>query len=150
MTRHRHREHLCVTRHPESQTRDPTKPKLYTTSGSTVQQEWMENSPKVSMTSASGATTSSALPQQKVLACSEYVDGAFAVHLCECVFRILLVRSRPWPFCQLSWSCAVPCALHRLWKQFCDVFNCMPVCAIIDEKIICMHGCLPSAAHRIL
>ncbi|CAE7262551.1 bimG [Symbiodinium sp. CCMP2592] len=28
----------------------------------------------------------------------------------------------------------------KLWKQFCDVFNCMPVCAIIDEKIICMHG----------
>ncbi|CAK9115774.1 unnamed protein product [Durusdinium trenchii] len=28
----------------------------------------------------------------------------------------------------------------KLWKQFCDVFNCMSVCAIIDEKIICMHG----------
>jgi len=28
----------------------------------------------------------------------------------------------------------------KLWKQFCDVFNCLPVCAIVDEKIICMHG----------
>eukprot|EP00438_Fugacium_kawagutii_P001501 Skav202547 [mRNA] locus=scaffold2011:318208:320543:- [translate_table: standard] len=28
----------------------------------------------------------------------------------------------------------------KLWKQFCDVFNCMSVCAIIDEKIVCMHG----------
>jgi len=28
----------------------------------------------------------------------------------------------------------------KLWKQFCDVFNCLPVCSIIDEKIICMHG----------
>jgi len=28
----------------------------------------------------------------------------------------------------------------KLWKQFCDVFNCFPVCSIIDEKIICMHG----------
>jgi len=28
----------------------------------------------------------------------------------------------------------------KLWKQFCDVFNCMPVCALIDEKIMCMHG----------
>mmetsp|Transcript_173620 Transcript_173620/g.551156 ORF Transcript_173620/g.551156 Transcript_173620/m.551156 type:complete len:336 (+) Transcript_173620:184-1191(+) len=28
----------------------------------------------------------------------------------------------------------------KLWKQFCDVFNCMPVCGLIDEKIICMHG----------
>ncbi|CAE8627416.1 unnamed protein product, partial [Polarella glacialis] len=23
----------------------------------------------------------------------------------------------------------------KLWKLFCDVFNCMPVCAIVDEKI---------------
>jgi serine/threonine-protein phosphatase PP1 catalytic subunit len=28
----------------------------------------------------------------------------------------------------------------KLWKQFCDVFNCFPVCGLIDEKIICMHG----------
>jgi len=28
----------------------------------------------------------------------------------------------------------------KLWKQFCDVFNCMPVCGLVDEKIICMHG----------
>jgi len=28
----------------------------------------------------------------------------------------------------------------KLWKQFCDVFNCLPVCALVDEKIICMHG----------
>jgi serine/threonine-protein phosphatase PP1 catalytic subunit len=28
----------------------------------------------------------------------------------------------------------------KTWKQFCDVFNCMPVCGLVDEKIICMHG----------
>jgi serine/threonine-protein phosphatase PP1 catalytic subunit len=28
----------------------------------------------------------------------------------------------------------------RLWRQFCDAFNCMPICGIIDEKIMCMHG----------
>jgi len=28
----------------------------------------------------------------------------------------------------------------KLWKTFCDVFNCLPACALIDEKIICMHG----------
>eukprot|EP00428_Durinskia_dybowskii_P004679 CAMPEP_0170287512 /NCGR_PEP_ID=MMETSP0116_2-20130129/43812_1 /TAXON_ID=400756 /ORGANISM="Durinskia baltica, Strain CSIRO CS-38" /LENGTH=304 /DNA_ID=CAMNT_0010538927 /DNA_START=87 /DNA_END=1001 /DNA_ORIENTATION=+ len=28
----------------------------------------------------------------------------------------------------------------KLWKQFCDVFCCMPVCGLIDDKIICMHG----------
>merc|ERR1712085_104570 len=27
-----------------------------------------------------------------------------------------------------------------LWKKFCDVFNCLPVCGLIDEKILCMHG----------
>lgn len=28
----------------------------------------------------------------------------------------------------------------KLWKQFCDVFNCLPLCGLVDEKIICMHG----------
>jgi len=28
----------------------------------------------------------------------------------------------------------------RLWKIFCDVFNCLPVAALVDEKILCMHG----------
>lgn len=28
----------------------------------------------------------------------------------------------------------------KLWKEFCGVFNWLPVSALIDEKIICMHG----------
>mmetsp|Transcript_7070 Transcript_7070/g.13537 ORF Transcript_7070/g.13537 Transcript_7070/m.13537 type:complete len:376 (-) Transcript_7070:97-1224(-) len=28
----------------------------------------------------------------------------------------------------------------KLWKVFSDVFNCLPVAALIDEKILCMHG----------
>ena len=28
----------------------------------------------------------------------------------------------------------------KLWKVFTDCFNCLPVAAIIDEKIFCMHG----------
>jgi len=28
----------------------------------------------------------------------------------------------------------------KLWKAFCNAFNCLPCCAIIDDKIICMHG----------
>lgn len=28
----------------------------------------------------------------------------------------------------------------RIWKTFTDCFNCLPVAALIDEKILCMHG----------
>lgn len=28
----------------------------------------------------------------------------------------------------------------KLWKVFTDCFNCLPVAALIDEKILCMHG----------
>jgi serine/threonine-protein phosphatase PP1 catalytic subunit len=28
----------------------------------------------------------------------------------------------------------------KAWKRFCDVFNVMPVSALINDKILCMHG----------
>lgn len=28
----------------------------------------------------------------------------------------------------------------KLWKAFIDCFNCMPAAAIIEDKILCMHG----------
>jgi serine/threonine-protein phosphatase PP1 catalytic subunit len=28
----------------------------------------------------------------------------------------------------------------KLWKIFAELFNCMPVAALIDEKIFCIHG----------
>jgi serine/threonine-protein phosphatase PP1 catalytic subunit len=28
----------------------------------------------------------------------------------------------------------------KLWKVFSDVFNCLPAAALIDDKILCMHG----------
>eukprot|EP00826_Nyctotherus_ovalis_P011146 TRINITY_DN1290_c0_g1_i2.p1 TRINITY_DN1290_c0_g1~~TRINITY_DN1290_c0_g1_i2.p1 ORF type:complete len:278 (+),score=67.24 TRINITY_DN1290_c0_g1_i2:219-1052(+) len=28
----------------------------------------------------------------------------------------------------------------RLWKMFTECFNCLPVAALIDDKIFCMHG----------
>jgi serine/threonine-protein phosphatase PP1 catalytic subunit len=28
----------------------------------------------------------------------------------------------------------------KLWKTFTNCFNCLPVAAIIEEKILCMHG----------
>jgi diadenosine tetraphosphatase ApaH/serine/threonine PP2A family protein phosphatase len=28
----------------------------------------------------------------------------------------------------------------KIWKTFTDAFNCLPVAALIDEKILTMHG----------
>ena len=28
----------------------------------------------------------------------------------------------------------------KMWRTFTDVFNCLPVAALIDDKILCMHG----------
>ncbi|KAL0265615.1 UNVERIFIED_CONTAM: hypothetical protein PYX00_011328 [Menopon gallinae] len=28
----------------------------------------------------------------------------------------------------------------RIWKLFTECFNCLPICALIDDKILCMHG----------
>ncbi len=28
----------------------------------------------------------------------------------------------------------------RLWKTFTECFNCFPIAACIDDKILCMHG----------
>jgi serine/threonine-protein phosphatase PP1 catalytic subunit len=28
----------------------------------------------------------------------------------------------------------------KMWKLFCDAFNCMPVASLIDEKIFCFHA----------
>jgi len=37
---------------------------------------------------------------------------------------------------------------YKVWKNFGDAFNCLPVAAIIDDKILCMHGGLsPELGH---
>eukprot|EP00746_Dinoflagellata_sp_MGD_P002635 gnl/MRDRNA2_/MRDRNA2_105160_c0_seq1.p1 gnl/MRDRNA2_/MRDRNA2_105160_c0~~gnl/MRDRNA2_/MRDRNA2_105160_c0_seq1.p1 ORF type:complete len:1066 (+),score=191.69 gnl/MRDRNA2_/MRDRNA2_105160_c0_seq1:78-3275(+) len=28
----------------------------------------------------------------------------------------------------------------KLWKQFCDAFNCLPPAALIEDTVLCMHG----------
>lgn len=28
----------------------------------------------------------------------------------------------------------------KLWRIFCDCFNCLPVAAVVADKILCMHG----------
>ena len=37
----------------------------------------------------------------------------------------------------------------KLWKTFTDCFNCLPVAAVVDEKIICMHGGLSPDLQRL-
>ncbi|KAM3708236.1 hypothetical protein ACB098_02G083900 [Castanea mollissima] len=37
----------------------------------------------------------------------------------------------------------------RLWKLFTDCFNCLPVAALIDERILCMHGGLSPDLHNL-
>ncbi|CAN1840921.1 Serine/threonine-protein phosphatase PP1 isozyme 1, partial [Linum perenne] len=37
----------------------------------------------------------------------------------------------------------------RLWKLFTDSFNCLPVAALIEEKILCMHGGLSPDLHSL-
>ena len=37
----------------------------------------------------------------------------------------------------------------KLWKIFTDCFNCFPVAASIDDKILCMHGGISPELHSI-
>ncbi|BFG03671.1 serine/threonine-protein phosphatase PP1-like [Drosophila madeirensis] len=37
----------------------------------------------------------------------------------------------------------------RLWKNFVDTYNCLPVAAVIDSKIFCCHGGLSPALHEL-
>jgi serine/threonine-protein phosphatase PP1 catalytic subunit len=38
---------------------------------------------------------------------------------------------------------------QKLWKRFCDTFNFLPVAALIDDKILCMHGGLSPELHSL-
>jgi len=53
--------------------------------------------------------------------------------------------------CKCKHSCKFHCCLQtyftgkrryniKLWKTFTDCFNCLPVAAIVDDKIFCCHG----------
>lgn len=37
----------------------------------------------------------------------------------------------------------------KIWKNFCETFNWMPISAIIEGKILCMHGGLSKDLERI-
>ena len=35
----------------------------------------------------------------------------------------------------------------KIWKTFSDVFNCLPIAALISGKIFCVHGGLSPSLH---
>jgi serine/threonine-protein phosphatase PP1 catalytic subunit len=37
----------------------------------------------------------------------------------------------------------------KLWRIFADSFNCMPVAAVVEDKILCMHGGLSPDLERM-
>jgi hypothetical protein len=82
----------------------------------------------------------------------------------EFIWILLLNRSTQhnrvysW-ICMFSWLYCVVLLVGKrrynikLWKTFTDCFNCLPVAAILDEKIFCCHGgivtSIDSLIHRI-
>jgi serine/threonine-protein phosphatase PP1 catalytic subunit len=37
----------------------------------------------------------------------------------------------------------------KLWRVFADCFNCMPIAAVVEDKIFCMHGGLSPDLERL-
>lgn len=37
----------------------------------------------------------------------------------------------------------------KMWKTFCSAFECLPCTAVIDDKIICMHGGLSPELQKL-
>ena len=37
----------------------------------------------------------------------------------------------------------------KIWKTFTDCFNCLPIAAVIDDKIFCCHGGLSPDLHDL-
>ena len=77
---------------------------------------------------------------------SDYVDrGKQSLETClargsvfACVFVAVVQKI------QVVTLCCCPAGKRRynvkLWKIFTDCFNTLPIAAVIDEKIFCMHG----------
>ena len=65
------------------------------------------------------------------------------------------LSSRPCHACSLHSAGALALAeckkrySIKLWKQFGDTFNCLPFVAVVEEKIICMHGGLSPSLTKL-
>lgn len=92
-------------------------------------------------------------PEQKYLIVGDYVDRgkqsmetmcllmAYKIKHPDCLFMLRgnhesMSITRMYGFydeCRRRYSIS-------LWREFCNMFNYMPVSALIDERILCMHG----------
>jgi serine/threonine-protein phosphatase 2B catalytic subunit len=93
------------------------------------------------------------LDQQPYVFLGDYVDrGSFS---CECLFLLLALKiNHPRSFFLLRGNhesrqmtqvftyikeCRVKYSLD-LWYESMSLFDCLPICALIDERFLCMHG----------
>ena len=51
-----------------------------------------------------------------------------------------------WRECEIKFGATLG---TELWEHFNQVFDCMPVCAIVESKIFCAHGGIPYSATSI-
>ncbi|CAF4912459.1 unnamed protein product [Rotaria sp. Silwood1] len=93
------------------------------------------------------------LDQQPYVFLGDYVDrGSFS---CECLFLLLALKiTYPRSFFLLRGNhesrqmtqvftykreCKVKYSID-LWNESMSLFDCLPICAIIDDRFLCMHG----------
>ncbi|CAD5121000.1 DgyrCDS9544 [Dimorphilus gyrociliatus] len=78
-------------------------------------------------------------PESNYLFLGDYVDrGKQGNHECASINRIYGFYDE----CKRRYNI-------KLWKTFTDCFNCLPIAAIIDEKIFCCHGGLSPDLHSM-
>ena len=62
----------------------------------------------------------------------KYPEGVFLLrgnHECQNITRIYGF----WDECKRRYNL-------KLWREFINLFNCLPVAALVEDKILCMHG----------